>query len=50
MTTGARPILDRRGKSYTPAVGFRLRPLLWISLGGFALLGATARTSPAYRH
>jgi tetratricopeptide (TPR) repeat protein len=40
MTTGVRPVLDRRGRTYTPAVGPRLRPLLWISLGGFALLGA----------
>jgi tetratricopeptide (TPR) repeat protein len=40
MTTGVRPILDRRGAAYTPAVGSRLRPLLWVSLGGFALLGA----------
>ena len=40
MTTGVRPILDRQGGAYTPAVGARLRPLLWVSLGGFALLGA----------
>ena len=39
MTTGLRPVLDRRGRTYTPAVGPRLRPLLWVSLGGFALLG-----------
>ena len=40
MTTSARPMKDRRGRVYTPAVGPRLRPLLWIILGGFALLGA----------
>ncbi len=31
---------DRRGRAYTPAVGPRLRPLLWIILLGFAFLGA----------
>ena len=31
---------DRSGRVYTPAVGPRLRPLLWIILIGFALLGA----------
>jgi tetratricopeptide (TPR) repeat protein len=31
---------DRRGRVYTPAVGPRLRPLLWVILIGFALLGA----------
>ena len=31
---------DRRGRVYTPAVGPRLRPLLWVILVGFALLGA----------
>lgn len=40
MTTGARPMKDRRGRVYTPAVGPRLRPLLWVILIGFALLGA----------
>ena len=40
MTTSARPLTDRRGGPYAPAVGPRLRPLLWVSLGGFALLGA----------
>ena len=40
MTTSALPMKDRRGRVYTPAVGRRLRPLLWIILGGFALLGA----------
>ena len=29
-----------RGRVYTPAVGPRLRPLLWIILIGFALLAA----------
>jgi tetratricopeptide (TPR) repeat protein len=36
-----RPMRDRRGFVYTPAVGRRLRPLLWAVLVGFALLGAT---------
>src|SRR3954466_5149553 len=40
MSTTQRPMTDRRGRVYTPAVGPRLRPLLWIILGGFALLGA----------
>ena len=31
---------DRIGRVYTPAVGPRLRPFLWIILIGFALLGA----------
>lgn len=31
---------DRRGRVYTPAIGPRLKPLLWTVLGGFALLGA----------
>ncbi|MBX6312271.1 MAG: tetratricopeptide repeat protein [Isosphaeraceae bacterium] len=40
MATAARPQRDRRGRAYTPAIGPRLKPLLWIVLGGFALLGA----------
>src|SRR4051794_32334164 len=40
MSTSQRPMTDRRGRVYTPAVGPRLRPLLWMILGGFALLGA----------
>ncbi|CAN5911648.1 multiheme c-type cytochrome [soil metagenome] len=36
----AQSLRDRRGRVYTPAVGARLRPLLWIVLIGFALLGA----------
>ena len=40
MSTSARPRRDRRGAVYTPAVGPRLRPLLWVLLIGFALLGA----------
>ena len=40
MTTQARPMRDRLGRVYTPAVGPRLRPFLWIILIGFALLGA----------
>ena len=40
MTVQARTMRDRSGRVYTPAVGPRLRPLLWIILIGFALLGA----------
>ena len=40
MSSTVRPTQDRRGRVYTPAVGPRLRPLLWILLGGFAFLGA----------
>jgi tetratricopeptide (TPR) repeat protein len=40
MSTSARPMQDRRGRAYTPAVGPKLRPLLWIILVSFALLGA----------
>ncbi|QDV33842.1 tetratricopeptide repeat protein [Tautonia plasticadhaerens] len=36
-----RPMRDRRGFVYTPAVGRGLRPWLWAVLIGFALLGAT---------
>ena len=31
---------DRRGRTYTPAIGPRLRPLLWVILISFAILGA----------
>ena len=40
MSAGSRPLSDRKGRVYTPAVGPILRPLLWIILIGFALLGA----------
>ncbi len=40
MTVQVNPVRDRRGRVYTPAVGPRLRPLLWIILISFALLGA----------
>jgi tetratricopeptide (TPR) repeat protein len=40
MTASGQPIRDRKGRVYTPAIGTRLRPLLWIILIGFALLGA----------
>jgi len=40
MATTARPRQDRRGRVYEPAVGPKLRPLLWALLVGFALLGA----------
>ncbi len=34
---------DRLGRVYTPAVGPRLRPFLWIILIGFAALGRKRR-------
>ena len=40
MTVQVRIMRDRSGRAYTPAVGPRLRPLLWIILIGFAFLGA----------
>lgn len=40
MSSTAPPIRDRRGRVYTPAIGSRLKPLLWVTLIGFALLGA----------
>jgi len=41
MSTTERPAArDRRGRVYTPAVGPGLRPWLWMTLVGFALLGA----------
>jgi tetratricopeptide (TPR) repeat protein len=41
MSTTERPrMTDRRGRVYTPAVGSRLRPWLWLVLIGFALLAA----------
>ena len=40
MTASARPMSDRRGRVYTPAVGPRLRPLLWVILASFSLLSA----------
>ena len=40
MSANVRPLSDRAGRVYTPAVGPTLRPLLWIILIGFALLGA----------
>ena len=40
MSTSARPLKDRRGRVYTPAVGPRQRPWLWVVLILFALLGA----------
>ena len=40
MSTSVRPSRDRAGRVYTPAIGSRLRPLLWIVLIGFALLAA----------
>lgn len=40
MSTNVRPMKDRRGRAYTPAIGPRLRPLLWCVLIAFALLAA----------
>ena len=40
MSTPVRPTRDRAGRVYKPAIGSRLRPLLWIILVGFALLAA----------
>ena len=40
MTVQTRPMRDRLGRVYTPAVGPRLRPVLWIILIGLAMLGA----------
>ena len=40
MSASAPPVRDRRGSIYKPAIGPRLKPLLWIILGGFAFLGA----------
>ena len=40
MTTQVQPMRDRRGRAYTPAIGPRLRPLLWFILISFAVLGA----------
>ncbi len=39
MSTPTTPSRDRRGRVYTPAIGKGLRPLLWMVLLGFALLG-----------
>jgi tetratricopeptide (TPR) repeat protein len=38
--TESKPMRDRRGRVYTPAIGNGLRPLLWVLLVGFALLAA----------
>ncbi len=38
MTTSTRPLSDRKGRHYTPAVGPRLRPLLWVILISFGIL------------
>jgi tetratricopeptide (TPR) repeat protein len=40
MSTAEKPMRDRRGRTYTPAIGRRLKPWLWVVLFGFALLGA----------
>jgi tetratricopeptide (TPR) repeat protein len=40
MSVQVGPVRDRKGRVYTPAVGARLRPFLWMILIGFALLGA----------
>uniref|UniRef100_UPI003F94952E multiheme c-type cytochrome n=1 Tax=Mycobacterium sp. TaxID=1785 RepID=UPI003F94952E len=40
MSTAVLPARDRAGRVYKPAIGSRLRPLLWVILIGFALLAA----------
>ena len=40
MSIQVGPARDRKGRVYTPAVGARLRPFLWMILIGFACLGA----------
>ena len=40
MSASVRPVSDRRGRVYVPAVGRGLRPWLWAVLILFALLGA----------
>jgi tetratricopeptide (TPR) repeat protein len=40
MTSPPVAARDRAGRAYKPAIGSRLRPLLWILLVGFALLAA----------
>ena len=40
MSTPVVTSRDRAGRVYKPAIGSRLRPLLWIILVGFALLAA----------
>jgi tetratricopeptide (TPR) repeat protein len=40
MAATTQPLRDRRGRAYTPAIGRRLKPLLWVVLIGFAALGA----------
>ena len=47
MTVHVRTMRDRSGRAYTPAVGPRLRPLLWLILLGFAFLAPTVSTFPA---
>ena len=40
MIDQVQPMRDRRGRTYTPAIGPKLRPLLWVILISFAVLGA----------
>ncbi len=40
MSASVQPAKDRRGRVYVPAIGPGLRPLLWVLLIGFALMGA----------
>jgi len=42
MSAAARPLTDRRGRVYKPAIGRRLKLLLGGILGGVALLGANS--------
>lgn len=38
--SSAPTVRDRRGRTYTPAIGPKLKPLLWVVLISFALMGA----------
>ncbi len=40
MSLSVPPVPERRRRVYEPAVGPKLRPLLWVVMVGFALLGA----------
>ena len=49
MSNPAQSMRDRRGRVYTPAIGPRLRPLLWTVLIGFALLMVILAASTLHR-
>ena len=42
MSVAPRTQTDRRGRVYKPAIGRKLKALLWVILGGVALLGANS--------